>query len=613
MREMRRKNIVPILIFFNVLLWIHLFGNTVQVRSYVDKNVVGLNQQFTLKVEISGENVNSASNPNLPNMDDFSHFLGSGSSQNYQFVNGKTSVSKIISYHFQASKIGTFTIGAVTVQVGQQTIKTEPIEITIQKSASTSHTRSSTSNRQQQASDQISPEDLFMKATVNKRQVYQNEPVILTYKIYTLVNISNLSMSKEPGTAGFWVEEYPMNQQLPTSYEVVNGKRYTVATLKRLALFPMSSGPKTLDPMIIDCDVRVRSRSRNTFDSFFNDPFFGGRSIRKILSSNAIQITVLPLPEEGKPSQFSGLVGQYNITSTVDKHQTKTNEAVTLKVTMSGTGNIKMLPEPKIKFPNDFELYPPKSSDKINRQNSGISGSKTFEYVLIPRLPGSKMIPAIKLNYFNPKTKQYQTTSTSPVQLEITKGDESFTVVHGEGGKTQVQWFGQDIRFIKSKATAFYERRQYIAQNALFWIILILPWVGIASAYAYRKQQNRLHGDVAYARDRRAGRAAKKRLCVAKANLQISKQKEFYAEIAKALTGYLGDKLNIAEAGLMTDEAISHLNKRGVSRETMDLYFDCLKTCDRQRFSPTDAAEDQMRTFFKKSENALTQLEKEIS
>jgi len=593
------------------LIGFNLYGNNVEVKSHVDKTVVGLNQQFTLHVEISGENINSASDPQLPPMDDFSVFLGSGTSQNYQFINGKASVSKIISYHFQATKIGAFQIDAVSVKVGQQILKTKPIDVRVEKTASSSTSRQPSGSQQQQSSG-IGDDDLFMKAIVSKKQVYQNEPVIVTYKIYTLVNISNIGMSKVPGTTGFWVEEYPLNQQIPTSNEIIKGKRYTVATVKKTALFPMSAGQKTLDPMAVDCDVRVRTRSRDVFDSFFNDPFFGGRSIRKSIQSNPLRINVLSLPEEGRPSDFTGMVGQFSIKSIVDKRQIKTNEAVTLKVTLSGTGNIKTLPEPKVKFPNDFELYPPKTNEKINRQDSGISGTKTYEYVLVPRLPGTKTIPSIVLNYFDPKAKSYKTAQTSPITLDITKGNEAFTVVHGEGGKTQVQWFGQDIRFIKSQSASFYKMRQSVSNRGVFWVILFLPWIAIASALFYRKHLDRLHGDVAYARDRRASRAAKKRLYVARAYLQTSKQKEFYAEIAKTLIGYLGDKLNIAEAGLMKDDAKKQLQDRGVGDETITMYFDLLNTCDMKRFSPTNANEEEMRAFYKKSERALIKIEKEI-
>jgi hypothetical protein len=363
-----------------------------EVKAYVDKTVVAQNQEFTLSVEILGKDAQLAPNPQMPKMDDFAVFLGSGSSQSIQFVNGAMSVSKTISYHYMAATPGTFTIGPVVVPHKDGNIQTDPIQLTIQPSGAPSSTQAqpsqSTARGAQATSSDAGGQDLYIRARVNKTSVYPNEPVIVTYQIYTKVNLTPVGISKQPGTAGFWAEDFDLPQQLPTTTEVINGQRYTVATFKKTALFPTSPGKKTIEPLGFDCDVRVqRQRSRDPFDDFFNDSFFLGRTERKTLYANPLTIDVKPFPEEGKPAGFTGATGSFRIDASVDKTNTETNDAVTYKVTLSGTGNIRTMQELDVHIPPDFETYPPKISESVNRTGSTISGTKTFEYVLVPRSP----------------------------------------------------------------------------------------------------------------------------------------------------------------------------------------------------------------------------------
>lgn len=578
------------------------------VEAHVDKTVVGLGQQFTLNVQLSGKGANSA-DPELPRMDEFAVYIGSSSSQNIQFINGKMSVSKTLSYYFQANAVGMFEIGAVKVVQKGKIYQSDPISIEIQKTAMSAQP----SPKKEQVVQGTGPAegDLFLRITVDKKRVYQNEPVVVTYKLYTRVNVSSFNYNKLPGTAGFWVEEFPLPQQPETYNEMLEGKRYTVAVLKRMALFPMSPGTKHVEPMVLDCEVRVRQKSRDIFDDFFSDPFFG-RTTRKTIQSKPVQIDVVPLPEDGKSDHFSGVVGQFKITSMVDKTSAKTNEAITYRYRAEGSGNIRTLPDPKIQFSTDFEVYPPKITDQVDRKGNTISGHKTYEYILVPRVPGVQTIKPVSLTYFDPASRSYKTVQTKTIRIDVAKGEETFSVAHSGLSKEEVKLIGKDIRFIKTDNPDFQRMGVSFYQNTFFWIVFISPLLFIGGAIIYRQHLDRLEGDVAYARRRQASPTARKHLSKARNLVNKEKQKEFYAEVSRALASYLGNKLNIAEAGMISDEVHALLKKRGVSKESVAAYFDCLKTCDMKRFAPLESDESEMKIFLRKAEQAITSVDSEL-
>jgi hypothetical protein len=587
-------------------------ANNLTVKSTIDKTVVGLNKQFTLSVEISGEGANSISDPRLPELSNFAMYLGSGSSQNIQFINGKMSVTKIINYHYRAATAGIFQIKPVVIVYKGKQYQTNPVQIEILKSVSQQQTTQKQSKRVKNSGNVEG--DLFLRTIVNKKKVYKNEPVIVTYKIYTRLNISQIGYTSLPSTAGFWAEEFKIPQQPQTSQEILGGKEYTVAVLKKMALFPMSSGQKTIESLGVECGVRIkRKRSRDPFGDFFDDSFFFGRTERKEIFSKPINIEVLPHPEEGKPDNFTGEIGKYTIKSWVDKSTVNTNEAISFKVKIEGQGNIRTLSEPQILFSSDFESYPPKLTEKINRNNAVINGSKTYEYVLVPRIPGKQKIKPIYLSFFDPTEKLYKTIHTDEILIDVKKGKEIFSAIPSGLSKEEVKILGQDIRFIITDTPKFKNIGSAFYNKIFFWFIFVLPLICLGGSIGYRNHRNRLSGDLAYARSIRANHAAKKRLAKAKTLLKVDTQKDFYAETGKALLGYLGDKLNIAEAGIISEDVKLLLRKRGVNEETILYVFNCLEICDMKRFSPSDADIDEMSEFLKKAQNAIIFLYREIS
>lgn len=586
------------------------------VTTTINQTSVVLNQQLVFNIELSGDDAKKVDQPELPDMQGYLTFLGSGgTSQNISFVNGNMSVTKTFSYYYLAAKEGSFTIPAVTVEYKGKSYSSQPIQMTIQKSATPPPAQNQ--QRSQQAvtqGDVSNPDDLYVRAIVNKKSVYQGEPVIVTYRLYAAVSVTGYTITKLSDTAGFWTEDIETPQRPQVKNEVINGKNYVTADIKKVALFPTSSGNKTIGPMELQCEVKVRSnqRSRDLFDSFFDDAFFG-RSVRKAIASPALDINVLQLPEAGKPANFSGAVGRYKLNATVDKTDVDTDEAISLKVTLSGTGNIRMLPTPEVKIPADFEQYEPKDTETINRQNGVISGSKTFEYVLVPRFPGEQHIKPVTFSYFDPAKKAYQSLTTPEIIINVVKGSGQFVAPGGSGlSKEEVRYVGQDIRFIKLEPGDFSTIGYRIYTSFGFLSLLIFPLVGLAFAFAYKNYQDKLAGNVAYARSRRANAMAMKRLSKAKSLLNEETEKEFYAEVSNALTGFAADKLNMSKAGLISDELEKEFEKRNVDAALTSEYFDVIKTCDFQRFAPSAVDQSAMEESYGKAKNVIIKLEKAI-
>ena len=602
--------------FFITVVALLLVSSTapaqVNISVSVDRTRIGLNEEFFLVVEITG----SGGDPRLPEMNAFAGVTGSSSSTSIQMMNGRISQSVTYQYSLVAQTAGKFTIGAVEVEAKGQVYRSQPIEIEIVAGASTQPPSGPPggAGRGQQAD---APPDLegslYLEAKVDRSRVYQNEPVVVRYRIYTRLNISSYGIASLPNYNGFWTEDFPAQQQPQTRREVINGQTYLVAEIKKTALFPQSVGKKKLEPLTIECEVQMpRRRSRDIFDQFFDDPFLS-RTSRQRISSRPVEIDVLPLPEEGKPANFSGAVGNFTITANVDKTQIKANEAISLKVRVSGVGNIKVLPNPPMALPSDFEVYDPKVAENIDHTNDQISGSKTWEYVIVPRFQGHHEIKPITLSYFDPRTKTYKTTATAPILLTVEKGSGDFSPVTGGGvSKEDVRLLGQDIRFIATAPLPFEKINKNFHTGSLFLTLLTLPVMALLAAFVYQRHQEKLSTNVAYARSRKAGSMAQKQLALARKYLQRSEEKDFYAEIQRALLGFLGNKLNIAEAGLITDEVERQLTEKKVSPEIIREYLRCLQTCDFVRFAPAGSNGKAMQEFYEQARRALEALEKAL-
>jgi hypothetical protein len=588
-----------------------LQAQNVSITASVDKTHISLNEDFTLIVEVSGD----AGEPKLPDMNAFAALAGTSSSQNIQIINGRMSSSRTYQYTFFARAAGKFTINAIEAEVKGQVYKSQPIEIEIAPSSSGSAApQTPPGGRGQTGEPPPNLEgNLYLDAKVDRNRVFQNEPIVIRYKIYTRLNVSSYGISSAPNFSGFWVEEFPAPQQPRTYRETIAGQTYLVAEIKKTALFPQSVGKKNLDPLVIECEVQLpRRRSRDIFDDFFNDPFLA-RTSRQKVSARPVEIEVLPLPEAGKPANFSGAVGNFSLAASVDRAQVKTNEAITLKVSARGAGNIKVLPQPQIDLPADFEIYDPKVSEKIDYSNDQISGSKTWEFVVVPRFQGSHEIKPVTLSYFDPRAKAYRVASTAPIALTVEKGAGDYAAPAGSGvSKEDVRLLGQDIRFIAKATLPFRPLREVLYTRPWFLMAAAAPLLALLFAFFYERHQEKLSTNVAYARSRKAGSMAQKQLATAKKLLQKNEEKNFYAEVQRALMGFLGNKLNVAEAGFITDDVERMLTERQVNAETIHQYLDCLHTCDFQRFAPAQSNGKAMQEFYEQARRAIEAMEKAL-
>ena len=598
---MVKRLIVVLGLGFGVVLGQPAQGLAQTVRAYLSQTEVLLNRQFVLNVEISGTQQLDEDPPVLPDLSAFAVYLGSGTSTSMQIVNGRTSLSLTFQHRFQATAEGTFEIGPVTVRAGGRDLRTEPLTIRITDGPAPT-SRSGLPG----ADGTVAPEDLFITATASKPRVYVNEPVIVEYRIFTRVDVDGYNITQQPGTTGFWVEELE-DPQARVEQVVRDGLQYTSAVVRRVALFPTGAGTKTLAPLTLETQVRVQRRSR----SLFGDPFGGlfGSRVSVVVGSNPVEIEVLPLPEAGRPDAFTGLVGRLEVSASIDRTDAETNDALTYRLEVSGTGNIRTLPEPELGFPSDVEVYPPDVSERVDPTEDGVRGSKIFEYVIVPRAPGQVTIPAVKLAYFDIDAGTYAAAASDPITLTVA-GDP----VAGPAGRfrTGVDLQRQDIRFIRIAIPGFRPVGGSLVRSAGFWAIVLVPMCAVAGAVAARRHQDRLTGDVAYARRRRAARLAKQRLARAESLRSPDRHRAFHAEVGRALQGFLGDKLNLAEAGLIRDEIRARLTSRGVAPGVIDAYLGCLEDCDRQRFAPTEPDALAMQDMLTRAARAMTDLDQAL-
>ena len=598
---MVKRLIVVLGLGFGVVLGLPAQGLAQTVRAYLSQTEVLLNRQFVLNVEISGTQQLDEDPPVLPDLSAFAVYLGSSTSTSMQIVNSRTSLSLTFQHRFQATAEGTFEIGPVTVRAGGRDLHTEPLTIRIiDGPAPTS--RSGPPG----ADGTVAPEDLFITATASKPRVYVNEPVIVEYRIFTRVDVDGYNITQQPGTTGFWVEELE-DPQARVEQVVRDGLQYTSAVVRRVALFPTGAGTKTLAPLTLETQVRVQRRSR----SLFGDPFGGlfGSRVPVVVGSNPVEIEVLPLPEAGRPDAFTGLVGRLEVSASIDRTDAETNDALTYRLEVSGTGNIRTLPEPELDFPSDVEVYPPDVNERVDPTEDGVRGSKTFEYVIVPRAPGQVTIPAVKLAYFDVDAGTYAAAASDSITLTVV-GDP---VAEPAGRfRTGVDLQRQDIRFIRIAIPGFRPVGGSLVRSAGFWAVVLVPMCAVAGAVAVRRHQDRLTGDVAYARRRRASRLAKQRLARAESLRSPDRHLAFHAEVGRALQGFLGDKLNLAEAGLIRDEIRARLTSRGVAPGVIDAYLGCLEDCDRQRFAPTEPDTLAMQDMLTRAARAMTDLDQAL-
>lgn len=579
----------------------------VSARAYLSSNQVGVGQQFVLNVEVSGtQGVDQ--DPELPDLTAFSVYLGSGSSSSMQMSGGRTTVSLTIQYRFQATRAGSFTIDPVEVTAAGGAFTTEPLTLTVSDAPVPQGPSGGPGARDRG----IAPEDLFVEAVPSRLQVYENQPVVVDYRIFTRVNVSSYSITQLPPATGFWVEEYPPVREPVIGQTVRDGMQYTTATIRKVALFPTGTGTRTLEPLGIEAQVRVRRRSAfDPFEDFFGRGSLLNSTLSAAAASRPVEIEVLPLPG-GRPDDFTGFVGDLGVTANLDRDSVQVSDAVTLTVVVAGSGNLRMLAEPEVEIPPGFEAFPPEVTERVDRTDAGVSGTRTYEYVLVPRAPGVGAIPPVELAYFDPLGETYEVAASGALAVEVTGVAADGPLGTGRV-RAGVEELRTDIRFIQLGTPALVLANRTLFAHPLFWITLLVPLAAVGGAAGLRRHRDRLHGDVAYARSRRAAKVARKRLAAARTLADEDDVRAFYAEAGHALEGFLADKLNIAAAGMIRDEVRDRLAALGVATDAADPYLECLEECDRQRFAPPTASAEERARFLDRVEAAMAAMAEHLA
>ena len=544
-------------------------------------------------------------------------------SQSYQVIQGRMtqSVSVSYSYYLQAYEEGTFEIPAATLTIDGKEYASNVLSIEVIKGTAVNSQASQGVTQTPRGDDGIAKEDVFLRAYISNQNPYQGEQVIVTYQIYTAgIGISDIDFQNSTSFPGFWATNLmDPGQQITAEEATVNGKQYLTAVLYRGALFPQKSGEITIGAKKLNCTAQVRTEGNRKvrdpfFDSFFDDPFFNSRikNVRIELESNPLKINVKPLPMAGKPSGFSGAVGNFQLESSVDNTSLKINDAITLKLVISGSGNLELINTPDINWPPDFETYEPKITKNIRTTASGVSGSRTFEYLAIPRSSGEFSLDPIELSFFDPATGKYQTLRTQAYTFSVEKGEQSASAVTYSGvAQEDIMYLGQDIRYLKRGPYDLSVKASYLFLSPLFFALLAIPVVllmllSIIMANNRKKKQN-----VALLKNRRATRIARKNLKKAKEFLQSRQREEFYAEVSRALWGYLSNKFNIPLSELSIDTVSERLGSKDISEESIEKFIGALNKCEFARFAPGDNT-GLMSEVYDESISTISQIEGEL-
>jgi hypothetical protein len=580
----------------------------VAVRAYLSPDgAVGVGRPFVVNVEVTGAQ-SVAEEPDLPDLGAFAQYLGSSTQSSMQMVNGRTSVSLTLQYRYQALREGTYDIPAFDVPVGGRTLRTEPLRLIVSASPPPQSGGQAGGGQGGAAAPGVGATDLFITAEASRSRVREGEPFVVEYRIWTLLDVSSFNFTRIPEPQGFWVEDITPQGQPQVEQLVRNGQRYTTAVIRRVALVPTGSGERTLEPLGLEVQVRRQAPFDDPFGGFFGRSPFGTTVVPTSVLSNPVTIAVEALPP-GRPEPFSGIVGSLSLSASLDRDSVATRDAVTLTLRASGEGNVRGIPNPVLGLPADFETFPPEIDETVRPFGPGLTGEKTFTYVLIPRAPGAREIPPITMGFFDGAAGTYRTASTEALGLNVTGTALGGPGLTARGGVAQLR---EDIRFIRLGDPALRPVGRNLLGGAGFWIFALLPVAGIVGAVALRRHRDLLEGDVAYARGRRASRVARQRLAQARGLAAGDDARAFYAEVARALRGLLADRMNVAEAGLLTADLDARLAGRGVEAGVSAEVRACLDHCDRQRFAPPGTDPEEKARFLERLGDVMTKLDKAL-
>jgi hypothetical protein len=518
---------------------------------------------------------------------------------NTQYIQNKMTTQTSITYTYimLAQKEGKFTIPPATIEIDGKEVKSNAVTIKVLPPDEDASTGKAVVSSQTSSSKTVNAKNLFARAIVNKTKVYNQEAILLTYKVYTTLDLRNCALIKAPDFKDFQSKEIELPRSKTFSMERYKGKNYKTVVLYQYLLFPQRSGSLKIPQAIFESSIAQRIQSEDPFDSFFN----GGvayTQIKKKIKTPELKIKVLPFPEN-VTDNFKNAVGHFQISSTISTKQLKTNEALTLKIVLSGTGNMKLIEAPVIKFPSDFEIYDPKINDKYTVTSKGFSGTKEYEYLIVPRHAGEYTIPAAEFTYFDLKTKKYVTIRTTPYNIKVAKGAQVDPVVSNyvNSNKEDVKMLGKDIRYIMQGEVALEDYNSYNFGSLSYILWYTLPALLFVLCLVVYRQQMKENANLSKVRTKKANKVATKRMKSAEKLMKQHQKEAFYDEVMRALWGYVGDKLNMPVSELSKDNVTARLSELQILEETITEFIKALDECEFARYAPGNKDEAMNRVY----------------
>jgi len=575
----------------------------------VDKTRLGLNDHLVLTVSVSGSDIGGIPEPILPELKDF-QLVGTNRSSSSQFtlVNGKMASSKTIDYLYtlRPKKTGPLTIGSASLDFKGTSYRTEPVQIEVVKGSVSGSGKSSSQTQAPAPSapavpEELTTDDLFARVELDRRSVFVGQQVTATYTLYNRASLINVQYGQVPSFTGFWTEEIFDAERLDFQQQVIGGKRYQVAVLKTLALFPTTSGEIEVDPLQLICDLR--QSGRDLFDFF-------GRTRRVRISTQPATITVKPFPAEGKPPDFSGAVGQYTLKASANETEVAAGEPLELTVEVRGEGNLKTLPPPRLPALDNFKSFDPEISESITRAGGRIGGRKTYSYVLVPKEEGRHRIDPLRMDFFDPGKAQYRQVRTEPIDILVLPGQEETYPLTVGLSKEEIRILGKDIRYIKPASANLKHQGDPLYGSLLFQIIQAIPLLAVLGAILTRRRRDRLSSDVPYARRRQAAKTARNHLRSAEKLIAETSPAPFHGALSRGLCEYVAGKLNLTSAGLTSQELQEELSKRQIDPELIQRVTDCLSACDLARFAPAGELAEDRRKLLREAKELISKLER---
>jgi hypothetical protein len=581
-----------------------------QVVATVSADTVGVQDQFELTVTVTGSDSGEAQTPRMPRLQGLRVVAGPSLSTQFQWINGRSSSSRSFIYTLLPEREGQFTIDPIEVTIGSKVYRTQPItmRVTSASHAAAPPTRTAPANPIDQnlfggmQRAQPSGDEVYVTAELDRTSAYPGQQVTLTYHLYTHIGVSGLQLQENPPLTGFWVENIEVESKPTGTRRLINGREYLDYLVKKQALFANTPGRQTIPSSTFAVSVKSES------------DFFGifGQTETVYRKTKEIALDVKPLPTEDRPAGFNNAIGSFSLSDELNKTEVAAGDAVSLRVTLTGKGNLTEIADIPLPSMPDLEIYSSKHEDNVHPvAGDQIGGDKVWEYVIVPKAAGSHTIPALSFPYFDPERGGYETATAPPISLNVTPGNNAGNAIALLSGinKQSLTRQGTDIDFIKLSGEALEPQPRPVYYWPWFYLLAIVSLLTNAGAFLVQRERARQSGDVALARSRRAKRLALGRLRSAeKAGRQ--EPRLFYDEAALAFAGYLEDRFNLPEIAVTTDTLERAMEERSIAAETMKEAVAILQECDFGRFVSASSVSERRRALAGRIRRIIDALER---